>query len=475
MKKFVLFIFELLTCCISYAGIGLSSVFGDGMVLQQSTAVRIWGYSTPGSIVSIKASWGGNAEAKSDSTGLWAALVETPKAGYVPQSLTVTDNVNEAEVVKDILIGEVWMCSGQSNMELIMQPYPEKRLHVDNAESEIASAGNDYVRYLIVNRNESFRPVVEDKTSGWKKIDPESVRWVSAVGYYFASALQKMLDVPVGIICDYYGGSPIQSWLPGSCVEDTFYSEERGRLEEKEGSGAGRPDYDMIGALYNGMVYPVAGYTIKGWLWYQGESNVGEDVRYVRMMQDLVSSWRSLWKANLPFIFVQIPPFVYPGSQNEKWSLLAESQEEASKVIGNSEMIVIADIGDPANIHPGNKKTVGKRLANMVLNKCYGRTGIRCEYPQCVSARHHGKKAMLTFGNAGKGLHSNGKCGEFALSSNGTDYVKADIEIKGNRIILSAGNLPDPQYVRYCWHDSSRSDIFNSYNLPLGPFRTKLK
>jgi sialate O-acetylesterase len=488
MKKIFLIVPTLLFCTSCFAGIRLANVFGDGMVLQQKASVRIWGMADPNSTVFVDASWGSKAEAGCDASGRWSVGIRTPEAGYSPQCLriyTTADSASgvaresgkpsESLTVSDILIGEVWMCSGQSNMELIMQPYPDQHLHVDNAEAEIASAGNEYVRYNSVKRNESFSPLEDTGMNGWKKIDPESVRWVSAVGYYFASMLQKQLGVPVGLICDYYGASPIQSWIPERRAKDRFYAKENARLEEKRASGAEKPEFDMISALYDAMINPVIGYGIKGWLWYQGEANVGDEGRYLRMMEDLVESWREDWKADLPFYFVQLPPFVYPGSQSGRWAYLAESQEVAEDAIGNSAMIVTADIGNPANIHPGNKKDVGERLAAVALNKAYGKRGFKCAYPRCVSARLSGGKVEMAFRNVGKGLSSDGECSEFAVSADGENFVAAKVSFSGNKILLGAEGVAEPRFVRYCWHDSARSNVFNSFRLPLGPFRMEVK
>lgn len=445
-----------------------ANIFGDKMVLQQDSDVNIWGYGKPGAKIVLSSSWdSGRISATVSETGKWQVSVHTPAASFEKYSISVRCR-NESVVINDVMVGEVWLCSGQSNMEMIMRPDSVWRLHVENAEKEIESACSPGIRFTNVFRNESYDVRDDAATGGWLECYPENVQWLSAVAWYFALELQDKLEVPIGLIVDSYGGSPIQSWLPEAVISEPFYSDELSRLEEHKAKGLEKPEYDMASSLFNGMLYPVAGYGIRGFLWYQGCSNVSDAARYPKMMKDLVNAWRALWGQELPFYHVQIAPFMYPAYQSGRWAELACAQHAVTSELGKSGIVITADIGDPENIHPGKKKQVGKRLADMALNNDYG-VALACCSPEPVSACVENGEVLIEFDHADGGLTCSSDGSEFEVSSDGVLFSRARPEVRGNKIILSS-SVRDVRYVRYCWRDNSRSDIHNQSGLPLGPF-----
>lgn len=453
---------------VSGQELSTAAVFSSHMVLQQQSEVAVWGYGRPGSRVMAETTWSNEkTSCKVDENGRWKLMLRTPEGSFDQHTVTLSDR-KQTVVLDDVKIGEVWLCSGQSNMEMIMKPDSIWRLHVENAEAEIAAADFPDIRYINVFRCESYGPVPDISSNGWHRCSPESVIWLSAVGYYFAREIQKELDVPVGLLVDSYGGSPVQSWLPAEVADDPFYAAERARLEKHIGSGAEKPEYDMVSSLFNGMLYPVIGFGIRGFLWYQGCSNVSDAARYPRMMVDLVSSWRRLWGKDLPFYHVQIAPFVYPAYQQGRWAELAYSQMSVTEKLGNSGIVVTADIGDPDNIHPGKKRPVGERLAALAMNKCYGRP-VPCLSPEALYAVPEGTRTVVMFGNSGEGLHASSAENEFEVSADGITFTRPEYTVSGDRVELESV-IGDVRYVRYCWRDNARSNIFNSDGLPLGPF-----
>lgn len=450
-----------------------ASVFTDNLVLQQKSRVSLWGYAKPGSSLRVSASWSGKEEEVTvDATGKWVIQLVTPAGSYQSYRLMIADDEKTA-VLENVCIGEVWLCSGQSNMEMIMSNDPQWNLYVDNANEEIAAADYPAIRFISVKRDERFVPQDEILTEGWKVCHPRTVGRLSAVGYYFGRRLLSRLDVPVGLVVDAYGGSPIQSWIPQDETLKPLYEKERKILQEAKSQGADRPGYEMLSSLYNAMIHPLIDYGIRGWLWYQGESNVGDAQRYVSMMEDLVSSWREKWKADLPFYYVQIAPFQYPNDQKEMWSELAEAQEMALQSIPHSAMTVIADLGDSVNIHPGKKKLVGERLAQVALENTYHQK-VKSRSPSLLRLSLDRGMLKAEFRFAYKGLRLEGVHHEFEISSDGQTYHQAMVKIKGNKVWLYSPKVQSPRYVRYGWRDACISTLYNSEHLPLGPFKASI-
>lgn len=476
MRRIYLLIMILCGSCLflqAQSHLRFASAFTDNLVFQQKSQVKVWGYASPRSSLRVIASWNEREEiVKADTSGKWMIELTTPAGSYQTYELSIADS-EQTVVLKNICVGEVWFCSGQSNMEMIMRNDPQWRLYVDNANEEIAAADYPAIRFITIQRNESFTLLDEAITKGWQVCSPQTVGELSAVGYYFACKLLSRLDVPVGLIVDTYEGSPIQSWIPSAETLDSLYKPEREILQDAVRKGMQKPEYNMLSSLYNAMVYPLIDYRIRGWLWYQGEANVGDAGRYVSMMKDLVNSWRKKWKAKLPFYYVQIAPFQYPGYQKEKWAELAEAQFVALQTISNAGMVVTADLGDSTNIHPGKKKPVGERLALIALSDTYHQK-IKCQSPALKRLVLEQGKLRAEFDFAYNGLRLEGDYHEFEISSDGMTYYKATVEIKDSYVWLSSPKVPSPCYVRYGWRDTCVSTLYNSENLPLGPFKASI-
>ena len=451
----------------------LASVFGDGMVLQQNAEVLIWGTASPGAKVSVKPSWiDRKIFVQTSSDGRWECLLPTLAASSAAYGIEI-ESEKKTLTIDNVRFGEVWLCSGQSNMEMTVGPDYRQNMVIENVEEEIATADYPEIHFINVRKNEAFAPVEDIITDGWKVCSPETVPQLSAVGYYFARKLYQELDVPIGLLMVPYGGSPVQAWLPaGIASDDPFYEAEVRRVSKCKETGASKPNFNMISSLYNGMLSPVVGYGIKGFLWYQGESNVSESARYPRMMQDLISSWREGWKNDrLPFYQVQLAPYVYPSNELGMWSNLSWAQQKVAETTDNCGLVVISDLGDDSNIHPPKKKPVGERLAALVLNDVYCRADIESRFPEVESVSSSGpREVRIKFKNVYDGLHLDGAWNEFEVSADGVLFARPECAIESKDIITLKTNIDGIKYVRYCWRDNCRPNLFNSADLPAGPF-----
>lgn len=453
-----------------------ATIFTDNVVLQQKSKVKIWGYAKLNESIRLNTSWNKKTYfTKIDEDGKWLVNIDTPTGSFSVHSISVTNENNEQIQLKNVLIGEVWCCSGQSNMQMIMKDVPEWNQSVENSASEIEKANCPNIRFITVKRTTSFYPQDEIITDGWKVCEPKTVGDLSAVAYYFARKLQPIINVPIGLIADAYGGSPIQSWIPLDCaMKSDLYGGEIKNREELIQNIVETPEFYIISSLYNAMAYPIINYGIKGWLWYQGESNVGDAGRYYNMMKDLVTSWREKWGKKMPFYYVQIAPFKYLGWQAGKWAELAESQSKAASEIEASELVITSDIGNSQNIHPEKKKPIGERLANIALAQTYG-IKTKWRFPLVTNAHNDNGKLILSIQNVYNGLMVSGFNDEFEISADGNTFYKPTIIVKKNSIILSSKEVLNPKQLRYCWNDTCRSNIFNSEKLPLAPFRIHVR
>lgn len=451
-----------------------SSVFSDNMVLQQNKTVNIWGWADKGKLITLKTGWNNKTYTtySSEDDGKWVFKVKTPKASFNEYDISASDGIKTIKL-SNILSGEVWLCSGQSNMEMIMRPQPEWRLKVENAEEEMGKADYPFIRYITAARDESYIPMKEIWGNKWKVVSPSTIGDMSAVAYYFAKRVQASVDVPIGLIIVAYGGSSVQSWLPTSATYSFLYDTDKMKLDKYRKEGNKKPYYEMLSALYNGMLNGVVGYGIKGILWYQGECNVGDNWRYPYMIKDLVKSWRNIWDENLPFYYVQIAPYKYEDYKGGQWASFAYNQECVQKEIPNSGIVITSDIGDPDNPHPARKKPVGERLALMALNNIY-KNDVFCNSPVVKKAERSNDLCKIEFGNSYGKMHIVGKANEFEISEDGKIFYKPEIIVDGKYIILKCKEKISPKIIRYCWRDDCASNVYNSADLPLGPFNVIL-
>lgn len=445
------------------AEVKLPSIFGSNMVLQQQTDVAFWGKAAAGSNVSVKTSWNGKSySTRADNNGNWKLKVTTPAAGG-PYTVTVSDG--KAITLKNVMIGEVWVCSGQSNMEMQMKGYLNQPITGSN--EFIATSSNDQIRLITVPRLTSLIPL-DDFTGEWKLCEPENVVDFSATAYFFGLMLNRALKVPVGLICTAWGGTRIEPWISEAGIKNFDWVKLPDQSQDPKAYNQQTPTL-----LFNAMINPIAGYGIKGAIWYQGESNRLEPAQYRKLLPGLADNWRSVWNVGeFPFYFVQIAPFDY-GPSGINSAFLREAQLKASVEGKNMGMACIMETGEKDNIHPANKKAAGDRLAYQALVKTYGKKGIACDGPVLKEMKIEGNEVKLIFDNAPNGIISIGKelyCFEVAGANKRFYPAKAFVTNAG--ITLVSPSVAEPVAVRYAFKDFIVGDLFNIEGIPASSFRT---
>ena len=440
------------------AKITFPSVFTDNMVLQQNSSVAIWGWSEPGETVRIVTSWNLNdtVKVKADNYSLWKTNIQTIASGG-PYSVQVLGS--STVQLNNVMLGEVWLCSGQSNMEWAAN------MGLKNKEEEIANANYPDIRIFHVQRMGATTP--QQNCSGtWKPCTPETMGSTSAIAYFFARELQRKLKIPVGIIVSAWGGTPAEVWMEKSKVESNPI------LNGSKYSNL--TDWWPIepGATYNSMIAPIIPYGIAGVLWYQGESNCPTYKVYSLMQKILIENWRSDFKKDFPFYFVQIAPWTY--TERAPSAYLREQQEIVVKTVPNTGMIVVSDlVDDIKDIHPKNKLDVGKRLAAYALAETYHQNVGAYKSPFYESMQVEKDKIRISFSNTLTGLKCTSKDpAKFLIAGADQKFVEAIAKIDGNTILVSSKLVKNPVAVRFCFDNTSIPDVFSNEGLPLAPFRT---
>ena len=362
MKRFCLAAMMLLAAAPVAARVKLPAVLGSNMVLQRNTEVNFWGGATPNSRVRVTPSWNGRSyETRADDAGRWALKVPTGEAGG-PYTVTVSDG--DPVVLENVLLGEVWICSGQSNMEMPVGGF----LHqpVEGSAEAVAAAGDcPGIRMFTVPKVSSESPR-EDCEAAWQCSTPASVRSFSAVGYFFGRMLCRVLDVPVGLITPNWGGSAIEAWMTVEAIDSTPGI-------DHALAKSGTYDNSIPQRLYNGMILPVCRFTAKGFIWYQGESNRRNWFDYEALQVSLVDLWRATWgDGRMPFYITQLAPYAYEGASLRSLPLVVEAQYRAAARLEHAGVAATTDLGMPSCIHPARKREVGERLAWLALANDYG-------------------------------------------------------------------------------------------------------
>lgn len=424
---------------IAHADVRLPAVLNSHMVLQRDQPIHVWGWADAGEQVSVSLGTV-DAAATADSEGTWKVSLPAMKADGKSHTLTVTGS-NTIEL-NDILIGDVWVGSGQSNMEWQLRS-------TQGAAEAIASAKHPRIRLFHVKKVQKPEPADDvEVTAHWTACTPESVPAFSAVLYYFGRKLHEELDVPVGLINSSWGGSPIEPWTV-----------------TEEGSGG----------MYNGMIAPLQPFSVRGAIWYQGETNVlrRNGLAYFDRMKDLIEGWRRTWDSELPFYFVQIAPW---SGRYETGELPALWEAQvASLKIPRTGMVVTTDLVDNiADIHPRNKLDVGNRLARWALAKTYGNKEIVYSGPLFRSAKVEGNTIRIEFAHVAAGLKSrDGKpLSEFQVAGPDGEFVDAEARIDGKSVVVSSTKVADPKQVRFGWHKLANPNLVNSEGLPASPFQS---
>lgn len=469
---FTLFFVSSLTLCFSQTQ--LPSFFSDNMVLQQQDDVAIWGTDKPEVKVHVYTTWGVEASTTSDENGKWQMEIATPKASFDNEVVTIKGS--STLVLKNVLIGEVWFASGQSNMEMAMKD--TNKPVVNNYDAYINTSNNSFIRLFNTERSASLSPQ-QDVTGFWASSTMESASSFSAVGYMFARQLFDELQVPIGIIEAAWGGTSIVSWLPKSIMEKHPNYKIPDVLPEDIDKQK-RPT-----TLYNAMIHPFKNYSIKGFLWYQGEANRRDYKSYKGFMHDLVNTWRSQWlQDELPFYFVQIAPYDYNKRYNRKSdsygaNRVREAQVKAAQQISNSGVVITTDVGQCDEIHPPEKEIIANRLANWALTKDYGFSELPYRSPEYKSVEFKKGKAKIEFNFYGKDknnllLDSSRKLKDFQIA--GADKVFYDAEVivgkKQKSITIYSDKVANPVAVRYGFVDCLEGSLFSKAGLPVSPFRS---
>ena len=487
--------------CRIYGAVSLPHIFGDNMVIQQQQPVIVWGWADAGEKVDVQLGQQ-NASARAGSDGKWKVKLPAMKTSSGPMQMTVKGK--NTITIKNILVGEVWLCSGQSNMEWGLGG-------AETGEQEIPKADYPMIRLFKITSKPGPYPV-SDVYDNWRVCSPEKVSDFTAVGYFFGKHLHKKLDIPIGLVQAAWGGTRIEPWTPRAGFEsqpalaDIVKKIDKGeemyrrqlpeKINEIEGwigkTRKALEDNDTIPpepdwprhpiysqghpteptSLYNSRIHPIVQFAIRGAIWYQGESNMGEGMLYYEKMKALISGWRQVWNnPSMPFYYVQLAPFRNYGQDTLPRIWQAQT---ASLAIPNTGMAVISDIGNIDDIHPRNKRDVGKRLALWALARTYGHKDIVFSGPIYKSMKVVGEKIEISFDYTDGGLITrDGKAPDwFEIAGDDKQFHPAKARISSNKIIVSSEKVASPAAVRFAWDKIAEPNLANKTGLPASSFRT---
>ena len=447
------------------AKVVLPKIFASGMVMQQQTDANLWGEAKADATVKIATSWNKKTvSVKAGNDGKWTAKIQTPAAGG-PYSITFSDG--EKTVIDNILVGELWICSGQSNMEMPMKGF--KNQPVENAVEDILHSGDSKMRLFTVKRTSLFQPAT-DVVGEWKEASPEAVRNFSATAYYFGRELRRMLNVPVGLIVTSWGGSSCEAWMNRDWLKAFPQIELPASQETIKSKNR------TATVLYNGMLHPLVGISMRGVIWYQGEENVSRSGYYADLFSRMIKGWREEWKeGDFPFYYCQIAPYDYNiigwGQYNS--AFLREQQAKAEKMNKNVGMACLMDAGLEYGIHPRKKQLAGMRLALLALDKTYGIKGITSETARYKDVEFKGDTAVITFERAGMWVYGkNGlKSDLFEVAGEDRVFHPAKAWIERSKLYVKCDEVKKPVAVRYAFKDWADGDLFCD-GLPVSSFRT---
>jgi sialate O-acetylesterase len=459
MKKVFLFFALVISITSGFAQLRLPSIMGSNMVLQQKSSVALWGWANPAEKIMITTSWNNKTDSVTATRDAkWKMMIPTPAAGG-PYTVNIKAG-NDSVSLKNVFVGEVWVCSGQSNME-----YNSFYKGSKDIGPELKKAPNNNIHLFLEPRSTAIYPQ-EDCKGQWTISDSNTLKSFSEAAYFFAKRLNHDMNVPIGLIEAAWGGTPAEVWTPANVVMDDDVLSEASRKQTPSDWWPYRP-----GLSYNAMIAPITNYNIAGAIWYQGESNTAAPYTYAKLLTAMIKSWRSAWDKNIPFYIVQIAPFTY-GTQY-KGSVI---QEQQAKVLNleNTGMIVTTDlVPDTTDIHPPFKKAVGDRLAALALVKTYHKTGIPYANPMYKNLTVEGNKAIITFSNAEDGLMIKGNAiSQLYVAGNDKVFYPAEAKINGNKLTVSSDKVKQPVAVRFGFSNAAVGNLFAKNGLPVAPFRT---
>lgn len=490
MKKIV-FLLATLLFTLGVNALELPEIFSDNMVLQQNADAKMWGWAKPGSVIEVSVSWNNQKVYRTTgSDGRWEAEVKTPKASYDIQHITIKEceaknkKVISSQTINNVLIGEVWFCSGQSNMEMPLGGF--WNCPIEGANEAIVQSGKYKKSVRVATIAKDAQQTPQKMVAGkWDICEPKNASRFSAVGYFFATTLTDMLDVPVGIINCSWGGSCVEGWLPKEILE-TYHD---GLVPFNDF------DYLQKMVMYNGMLHPLAGYTVKGFLWNQGESNIGREGEYAERFKTMVNLWRKMWAPSLseraggealPIYTVELPPYWYDDVDGFDGPKFRDVQHQIAKELDNCGCVCTSDLiypYEPKQIHGTKKKEIGQRLAYMALARDYDVEGVAADAPEFdYMEAHENGVYHLYFKNAEDGFdrlsdienfEAQGADGRWHQANVWADSAWQNVKRQGCFLKLSCPEAGEINNVRYCYHNFVVGKLHNMRGLPVVPFSTE--
>jgi sialate O-acetylesterase len=473
MKFFFSIFLFLFLAQSSYAKLVLPKILGHNMVLQQGAPVAIWGWADAGQEVHVEVK-GQHKKTTADQKGAWKLYLDAMAASFDEASILIKAGAEQIQL-DHILVGEVWLCSGQSNMEFAMRKLAKLKppAGANWPVNEVAEANNNALRIFLVERKKMSPDSLH---RGWSSATAPELGSFSAVGYFFAKELNQKLKVPVGIISAAIPGSGIEPWMPADAMlKESFFNNSDSTHRIKDASGK----------FYTTMIEPLIPFSLKGFLWYQGENNcfLQERLEYTYKMKSLINYWRTKWENNrLPFYYVQIAPYYYSKSKDRPYTVYSEPEfweaQAAALKISNTTMIATTDlIEDPADLHPVNKWDVGQRLAASALSSSYKVNSQPAMGPLFKSVVKNRQSFVIDFDYKGKGLKSidGAPLSYFEVEDEKGNYYPASAIIKNNKVWVNAAGVKSPRSVRFGWREDAKPNLFNDEGLPAFPFRTNNK
>jgi sialate O-acetylesterase len=449
-----LLLFMLHNC---FPNVSLPAIFSDNMVLQRNSEVKIWGWAKPGEEVKIELSWSDiKLSSKADKNAYWEQTIKTSDLRG-SQEIKIT-GYNEI-VLRNVLLGEVWLVSGQSNMEW------SAAAGLDNAAEAIAGAENPEIRFFqVAHRTANSKQ--QDLDGSWVSSTPETMKNFSAVAYFFGKKLNKELGVPIGLINSSWGGTPAEVWMPAEIIENSSELSKAASLLPSVEWGP-----RSSGSLYNAMIAPLIPFKIAGILWYQGESNTDNAKHYDVIFSTLIQSWRKNWEEEFPFLFAQIAPFNY--GEGDAGVKIRDAQRRVLD-LPKTGMVMTSDIGNINDIHPRNKLDVGLRFANIALADVYGKD-LKAHPPLFDRIEGvNGKNLKVHFKNSeGLKFDKNDPASQFEIAGEDKIFYPAKAEIKNGIVHLNSVKVKEPVHVRFSWGNTATSNLYNSANLPASSFTSE--
>ncbi|TKG89874.1 sialate O-acetylesterase [Puteibacter caeruleilacunae] len=472
MKKliYLIVLLNILSLPIVKAEIALPAIVSSNMVLQRNTVVNVWGWANAQEKITIKTSWlKGAISTVAGEDGTWSVELKTTNS-KAPQWIQLKSKKSDINL-ENILFGEVWLCSGQSNMEQPVGGFTGQPTF--GSAQAIATANNPNLRLFAVEKELSTVPLKDVKRyRAWQDATPESTRKFSAVAYFYGQQLQEILNVPVGLIFTSWGGSPVQAWMSKEQI-NAVQEEKLGEIKLKTPRSHQTPT-----VLFNAMIKPLIPYTIKGAIWYQGESNRLEPETYKILFPAMVKEWRTRWGVgDFPFYYVQIAPYIYGGNKkyqtSENSAFIREVQLQCLDIIPNSGMAVTMDIGDDYCIHPPKKKEVADRLLYNALSKTYGITAVDGASPVYLSHEPKDGGLLLKFKNAETGLFAYEKLVGFEIAGEDKVFYPANARVVSRKdVLVKSDKVTNPVAVRYAWQNWIVGTLYDINLLPAPSFRT---